>query len=233
MRESATQPDVRPTSTVQARAEEMMRNHGFLGVPAETFADAGRRQFRALLDEGLNPESIVLDIGCGCLRAGYWLVRFLDPGNYHGIEPARQRVDYGLRYLFTDDEINLKRPRFDFNPNFDSAVFGTRFDFFLAGSIWSHASKRQIQSTLDSFVRDSTYHGVFLTSYIPAQTQRDDYQGDAWIGTSHESDTPGVIKHALEWIEQQCGERGLRVDELPGEAFDSQVWLRVRRTTAT
>jgi len=233
MRESATQPEVRPISRVQARAEEMMRKHGFLGVPAETFADAGRRQFSALLNEGLNPESIVLDVGCGCLRAGYWLVRFLDPGCYHGIEPARQRVEYGLRYLLTDAEISLKRPRFDFNPDFDSAVFRTRFDFFLAGSIWSHASKRQIQSTLDSFVRDSTHQGVFMTSYIPAANGSDDYQGNSWIGTSHESDTPGVIKHSLKWIEQQCRERGLRVDELPGEAFDSQAWLRVRKTTAT
>lgn len=69
--------------------------------------DAG--QFIALLNEGLNPESIILDVGCGCLRAGSWLVRFRDPGSYHGIEPARQRVDYGLRYLLTDDEISLKR----------------------------------------------------------------------------------------------------------------------------
>jgi hypothetical protein len=233
MRQAPTQPEARPVSTVQARAEEMMRKHGFLGVPAATFADAGRRQFSALLNEGLNPESLVLDVGCGCLRAGYWLVRFLDPGSYHGLEPVRQRVDYGLRYLLTDGEISLKRPRFDFNPDFDSAVFGTRFDFFLAGSIWSHASKSQIQSTLDSFVRDATHQGVFLTSYIRATTWSDDYQGNSWIGTSHESDTPGVIKHSLEWIEQQCRERGLRVDELPGEAFDSQVWLRVRRTTAT
>jgi hypothetical protein len=233
MSKGATQQGIRPVSGVQARAEEMMREHGFLGVPAATFADAGRRQFSALLNEGLNPDSMVLDVGCGCLRGGYWLVRFLDPDSYHGIEPDRQRVEHGLRYLLTAGEISLKRPRFDFNPDFDSAVFGVSFDFFLAGSIWSHASKWQIQSTLDSFVRDATLQGVFLTSYIPAATASDDYQGNSWVGTSHESDTPGVIKHSLKWIEQQCRERGLQVDELPGEAFDSQVWLRVRRTTAT
>ncbi|HJZ81834.1 MAG TPA: hypothetical protein VKD91_15865 [Pyrinomonadaceae bacterium] len=204
-----------------------MLRHGFLGVPTETFDQAGRSQFTALLNEGLNPESRVLDIGCGCLRTGYWLIRFLDAGCYHGIEPARERVEYGLRYLFTPEELNLKQPRFDFNPYFDCSVFGTQLDFFLAGSIWTHASKRQIETMFDSFVRDSTRASVFLTSILPAQSADDDYQGDVWVGTSHESDTPGVIRHSLAWIAEQCQRRGLGVKELPGEAFDSQFWLRI------
>jgi hypothetical protein len=215
-------------SRVQTRAEEMMTRHGFLGVPVETFEQAGREQLIALLGEGLNPESIVLDIGCGCLRTAYWLVRFLDPGCYYGIEPARQRVEYGLRYLFTPPELALKEPRFDFNSRFDSSVFGVRFDFVLARSIWTHASKMQIEATLDSFIRDSNSSGVFLTSYLPAHSPEDDYQGNCWIGTSHESDTPGVIKHSLTWIVEQCHRRALQVDELPGMDCDSQFWLRIR-----
>jgi hypothetical protein len=216
-------------SRVQAQAEEMIARHGFLGVPVGTFEQAGREQLVALLQEGLNPESKVLEIGCGCLRIAYWLVRFLDTGCYHGIEPARQRVEYGLQYLFTSEEAWLKQPRFDFNPNFDSSVFGVRFDFFLARSIWTHACKRQIEATLDSFIRDSAPAGIFLASYLPAQSAEDDYQGDQWVGTSHESDTPGVIRHSLAWIVQQCERRGLQLDELPGIDCDSQYWLRIRR----
>jgi hypothetical protein len=215
-------------SRVQAQAEEMMARQGFLGVPVGTFEQAGREQLIALLQEGLNPESKVLEIGCGCLRIAYWLVRFLDGGCYHGIEPARQRVEYGLQYLFTSEEARQKQPRFDFNPNFDSSVFDAQFDFFLARSIWTHACKRQIEATLDSFIRDSTPSGIFLTSYLPAQSTEDDYQGDHWVGTSHESDTPGVIRHSLAWIVQQCEKRGLQLDELPGIDCDSQYWLRIR-----
>jgi hypothetical protein len=138
-------------SQVQTRATEMMAQHGFLGVPVETFEDAGRRQFIALLSEGLCPESRVLDIGCGCLRTAYWLIRFLDPGCYHGIEPARCRVEYGLQHLFTPELVTAKQPRFDFNPHFDSSVFAAKFNYFLAGSIWTHASKWQVEATLESF----------------------------------------------------------------------------------
>ena len=216
-------------SKVQRQGEEMISQNGFLGVPIETFELAGRKQFISLLAAGLNPESVVLDLGCGCLRVAYWLVRFLDSGCYHGIDPVRKRVELGLHYLLTPEVIAAKQPRFDFNPHFNSSVFGARFDFFLAGSIWSHASKRQIVTTLDSFVRDSTPTAVFLTSYIPATGAEDDYQGDVWVGTSHESDVPGVIRHRFEWIAEQCAPRGLRVQELPGEAFDGQVWLKIHR----
>jgi hypothetical protein len=216
-------------SNLQWRAERMISDRGFLGVPRETFAQAGREQLIALLAEGLRPESKVLEFGCGCLRIAYWLVRFLDSGGYYGIEPARKRVDYGLSYLFTPEELQIKRPRFDYNPVFNSSVFGTKFDFFLARSIWTHASKSQIESTLDSFLRDATPHATFLASYFPARTADEDYQGTRWVGTSHESDTPGVIRHSLSWITEQCRNRGLNCGEIDGIDCDAQLWLRIRR----
>jgi len=216
-------------SRIQTRAEEMMSRHGFLGVPVPTFEQAGRAQLVALLNEGLNPESTVLEIGCGCLRIASWLIRFLDPGRYYGIEPARQRVEYGLEYLFNPEEITTKRPKFDFNADFNTSVFHASFDFFLARSIWTHASKRQIEATLDLFVRDAVESSIFLASYLPAQSPEEDYNGDRWVGTSHESDTPGVIRHSLEWITRQCHKRGLQIAELPGMDCDCQFWLRVSK----
>ena len=97
-------------SRVQSKAAEMMAQHGFVGVPLESFERGGRSHLATLLLEGLNPESKLLDFGCGVLRVAYWLVCFLDAGNYYGIEPARQRVEYGMRYLFTSEELKLKRP---------------------------------------------------------------------------------------------------------------------------
>ncbi|MGE0681007.1 MAG: hypothetical protein AB7P69_08915 [Candidatus Binatia bacterium] len=216
-------------SEVQRRAQEMMSRHGFLGVPVKTFEKAGREQLVQLLRFGLCPESRVVELGCGCLRIAYWLVRFLDPGCYCGIEPARIRVECGLKYLFSEEEISSKRPQFDNNAQFDTSVFQTRFDYFLARSIWTHASKGQIEASLDSFVRDATESGMFLASYLPARREDEDYRGTTWVGTSHESDIPGVIRHSLAWIVEQCGRRGLRVEKIDGIDCDSQYWLCVRR----
>jgi hypothetical protein len=49
----------------------------------------GRNQLSILLRNGLIFDSRVLDVGCGVLRAGYWLIHFLDPDCYFGIEPNR------------------------------------------------------------------------------------------------------------------------------------------------
>ena len=214
-------------SQVQRIAEEMMAREGFLGVPVPTFEDAGRSQLIEMLQCGLRPESKILDVGCGCLRVAYWLVRFLDMDCYHGIEPSRKRVEIGLQYLFTPDLLRAKRPRFDYNAEFNSSNFGVRFDFFLARSIWTHASKRQIEVTLDAFLRDSNPEATFLTSYLPAESAEQDYQGDLWVGTSHESTVSGVVRHRLAWILEQCDKRHLLVRQRPGYDCDSQLWLHI------
>ena len=214
---------------VQKNGERMMAECGFLGVPTATFEQAGREQLVALLQEGLLPESRVVEFGCGCLRVAWWLIRFLERGNYHGIEPARSRVDYGLRYLFSPAEHADKRPRFDYNAAFDTSVFNTRFNYFIARSIWTHASKPQLAASLDSFVRDAADSATFLASYFPARNAAEDYQGTAWVGTSHESDVPGVIRHSLAWITEQCDQRDLTIEQIDGIDCDGQSWLRVRK----
>jgi hypothetical protein len=217
---------------LQSRADRMISEHGFLGVPRETFAQAGREQLIALLAEGLRPESRVLEFGCGCLRVAFWLIRFLDSGCYYGIEPARRRVDYGLQHLFTPKELRIKRPRFDSNPVFDSSVFDTTFDVFLARSIWTHASKPQIEATLESFLRTCAHGAIFLASYLPARSADEDYQGTQWVGSSHESDIPGVIRHDISWIVEQCRKHGLSCEEVAGVDCDGQLWLRIQRNVS-
>lgn len=215
-------------SEIQVRSARMMERHGFLGVPQATFEQAGREQLISLLREGLLPESKVVEFGCGCLRVAYWLVRFLDPGGYCGIEPAWERVRLGRQYLFDPGQLADKRPRFHRDADFDASVFGRSFDFFLARSIWTHASKRQIGASLDSFVLNHAPGAVFLTSILPARTEQEDYQGDSWVGTSHESDEPGVVRHCLGWIEEACAIRSIRFEKLaqPPDC-DSQEWLRL------
>ena len=136
--------------TLQEKFELLARNR-FYGIPAENFELSGREQFIYMLRAGLNPDSKVLDIGCGVLRAGYWLIHFLDPGCYCGIEPHQGRLDLGRNKILEPEILQGKRPRFDTNAGFDASMFNEQFDFFLAYSIWTHASKKQIQVMLDNF----------------------------------------------------------------------------------
>lgn len=230
---SNQRPPVALPASLGERAERMVAAGGFLGVPIEQFEEGGRAQLIALVRLGLLPGSKVLDLGCGVLRAGYWLIHFLDPGCYCGVEPHRQRVELGLDHLLEPGLAATKRPRFDHNARFDSAVFGEKFDFFLAYSIWTHAAKQHIATMLDGFLRDSAPEAVFLTSYLPAGPfEGPDYEGHTWVGTSHESTEPGVIRHRLSWIQEECSRRGLEVGERPEDDFGGQRWLAIRRNAA-
>ena len=115
--------------------------------------------------------------------------------------------------------------------DFDFSKFGERFDFFVARSIWTHASRRQIKTMLDGFVSHSNNDAVFLTSYLRSSWLRRDYKGEKWIGRSHESDTPGMVRHSLDWIKKECNNRRLYAEEIREKEynFGDQIWLRIRR----
>jgi len=152
---------------VQQRAE-CLAAEIFIGGPVKDFDKVGRLQLEVLLQEGAQPTSKVLDVGCGALRAGYWLLHFLEPGCYFGIEPNQKMLQAGIEYILEPGLLNRAKPKFSSAEEFDFTVFGTTFDFVLARSIWTHASKEQICSMLSSFVRTASPAGVFLTSYRPA-----------------------------------------------------------------
>ena len=212
----------------QEKAETFGKKR-FLGVPVKGFEAAGREQLGYMRAAGMRPGSKVVDLGCGVLRGGYWLIHFLDSGNYHGIEPSKERLEIGSRGILEPEALESKRPRFDTNPGFDTSVFGEKFDFFLAYSVWTHASKNQVQATLDSFLRDSTAGGIFMTTYLPATWRHPDYRGEKWVGTSHESDDPGCIYHSRRWIRQTCQSKGLDLQELGRDKSHGQSWLQITR----
>ena len=202
----------------------------FLGGPLRIFESAGRNQFVLLLQQGLNPHSNVLDIGCGCLRGGYWLIRFLDAGCYFGIEPNEKMLEAGKREIVGDELLSAKRPKFDCNDRFDLTAFGeVRFDFFMGGSIWTHAPKKQIRIMLERFSEFGSRDAVFLASYIRAKDEGEDYRGEEWVGKSHHSDKAGLVMHRLEALQAMAKEYSLSVRPLAPNLFRRVTWLVVQK----
>ncbi len=146
---------------VQQRGE-LVDKTVFNGGPVHNFSTIGRLYLITLLKIGITPDSRVLDVGCGALRGGYWLIHFLKPNRYFGIEPHRAMLEAGKQLLLEEEIIADKKPQFDHNETFDFSVFNEKFDFVVARSVWTHASKSQIQKMLDEFIVNSNPNGVFL-----------------------------------------------------------------------
>jgi len=162
---------------IQALADVFRQEDILPGGLYEVFEAVGRHQFIKLIELGLLPESRVLDVGCGVLRAGYWLIHFLRPGCYFGIEPSLRDLEAGQRVLLTPELLAEKRPSFDRNDQFDFSVFGTKFDFVLARSVWSHASLSEIDRMLEQFALWGEAGSVFITSWIRTDDPAMEYPG--------------------------------------------------------
>jgi len=222
---------------IEAKANESPRARERRTRPRrrEWFTDVGREQLIALLELDLAADSYLLDIGCGMLRGGRWVIPLLKPGHYCGLEVVPERVQQGLRNNLEEAMITLKQPRFDHNANFDFSPFGVQFTHFVARSIWSHASKKQIEAMLDGMVAHGAPHAVLLASFRAAGPDAaNDYTGDEWRGKSHESDEPGIVAHSVKWLREACEQRNLdfEVSQRAPVKKNGQVWAVVRKEEA-
>lgn len=217
-------------SDMQAVAEVARRiaeeTGGFTGGNVGLFAQAGRYSFRSLKKNGLKPSSRVLDYGCGALRLGYWLVRFLEPGCYFGIEPTKKFLAAGIKHAVGPELEAEKRPRFYNGGDFDFSVFGEKFDFVIARSIFSHASPEQFLASMDSFRDNATETGIMLASYRPLRPR--DGKADI-VDPTPDGPAWRLRRFGLPYLQERARERGLYADNFD-EPFNGQVWLRLSKT---
>jgi ubiquinone/menaquinone biosynthesis C-methylase UbiE len=75
----------------------------------EEWHQAGIKQLDFLQREGLQPQHTVVDYGCGSLRVGQHLIRYLEPGNYWGLDITEDFMQMGLD-LLPPELISEKKP---------------------------------------------------------------------------------------------------------------------------
>lgn len=141
---------------------------------------------------------------------------------HHAVEPVRERVDTAAKLLGID--INTYY-------NDDWEFPDIDFDFVLARSIWTHASKDMIAKMISEFAENSSPQGRFLTSFRSAENDRQDYKETEWVGKVLKSDRAGMVRHSLEWVRNECWKHDLEVEPV-GEQY-GQTWLLITRKGAS
>jgi len=96
-----------PQKTVERRFDdpervrefvETKKHRSLVGLAWDTM---GALQLKLLQDNGLLPEHKVLDIGCGCLRAGVKIIPYLEPDHYYGIDARQPLLNVGFKRELT------------------------------------------------------------------------------------------------------------------------------------
>ena len=113
--------------------------------------EIGKLQYRFLIDHGLRPQHIFLDIGCGSLRAGVHLIRYLDAGNYIGVDINQSLLDAGFTVELNATGLQGRIPRENLVclPEFEFDRLGRQFDFALAHSLFTHLTFNRIRRCLE------------------------------------------------------------------------------------
>jgi hypothetical protein len=119
------------------------------GNDAETWYGIGLLQFHFLISRGLRPHHVFLDVACGCLRLGQYLIPFLDFGNYFGLEAEKYLVRLGLQKELRFDIAEKKQPTLGHGYDFD-LTFAKSFDFAIAQSLFTHLTLEDITACLRS-----------------------------------------------------------------------------------
>lgn len=139
---------------------------------AETYVDAGYQHLEYLKNHGLKPHHYVLDYGCGVMRAGIPLIKYLEPGHYVGVDISGERLAHarvlvakeGIQgddyHLFTVSDCSLRELK------------SFRFDFVWAKSVLTHMPAADIRALLKSLKTVMNDDGVFLFTFVQAEKRK-------------------------------------------------------------
>lgn len=131
--------------------------------------EIGRLQFDYLVDEGMKPGDVLLDVGCGSLRGGVHFVPYLDTGNYLGVDKEPTLLDAGRDEL-GPGVVAAKQPQLRATDSFDFSGFDRAPTFAIAQSLFSHLSRADIRTCLDRLRPFMAPDGRFYATF----NERDD-----------------------------------------------------------
>ena len=128
----------------------------------------GRCIFDFAVESGLRPEHRLLDFGCGGLRFGVWAIRYLDAGNYFGVEKDFGSLEAAAAYEVPLHGLAEKRPRLLWNDDFRLSHFETNFNWIVDfSSSRSIHDNEELEQVFNAFAGVLAPGGHLLTSPRP------------------------------------------------------------------
>lgn len=172
---------------------------------------SGQLQLELLKREGCAPSSKVLEIGCGCLNAGIPIIKYLEKGNYVGIDPNEWLRKAVMTQRYVSQLIDSKQPRFLNRNDFDASEIDFKFDYVFSHSVLSHCAHWQLNSFLLKTAKVLDQKGRILSSIRLAEGNNYGNTGskDKKDSGYQEWQYPGVSYFTLSTIVDVAKKQGL------------------------
>jgi SAM-dependent methyltransferase len=181
-------------------------------------------QIKFLKDQGLKEDDVFLDIGCGTLRGGIPIMKFLNAGNYYGVDIRENAIEEAKNEL-REEKLTQKIGDLILFDKFENLQINTRFNKMLAFSVLIHLSDDILYECL-KFVKNNLTDGGVLYANVNIG---DNDQG-SWL------EFPVMFK-TLDFYKSTCDKLGLKFDVLGelrelghisgDELSDKQLMLKI------
>ncbi len=152
--------------------------------------EIGQLQLDFLVGQGLQAEMKLLDVGCGCLRGGVHFIRYLNPGNYYGIDINPDLMAAGYEQEL-DASLKAKCPKENLlvNGKFQASLLKVEFNFALAQSVFTHLPLNSIRLCFVELEKCIKPGGKFYATFFEVSSSQ------TWVDRCHHS-PGGIVTHA-------------------------------------
>uniref|UniRef100_UPI00404B10BC class I SAM-dependent methyltransferase n=1 Tax=Gelidibacter sp. TaxID=2018083 RepID=UPI00404B10BC len=151
------------------------KRHSLVGQP-HLWKMKQQFQIEFLMKMGLKKEDSFLDIGCGTLRGGIPIIRYLNKEKYYGIDVRSQVIEEAKNELI-QEKLSSKKPTLVSFSNFSELHFNFKFDKVFAFSVLIHLSDDILENCLRFVSQNLSDSGVFYANVNVIENQEGNWQG--------------------------------------------------------
>ena len=163
-------------------------------------------QLNVLKANGLQPQHKLLDIGCGPLQGGIAFIKYLEKGNYFGIDKNIDVIEAGKNQI-KSNKLTAKNPYLACSENFElNEISDIKFDYMWASQILYYFEEEKIRSLMQMISLRLKDNGKFLGDIIGLKHYEFRLKEHNWI------------LHSVESLKNQAKEYDLTVKN-KGEIF--------------
>lgn len=170
--------------------------------------EMGQLQLDFLVSYGLRPHHVLLDIACGPLRGGVHFIRYLDPGNYLGIDKERILIRRGLSKELSRQVRKEKHPELVVSDAFEFDRFSKQPDYSLAHSLFSHLNATDAEQCLANLRKRVAPQHQFYATFILGSSKDNASRSHARVSFSASPDELAAIGERNGWVCNYIGDWG-------------------------
>lgn len=202
------------------------KRHSLVG-PSHLWKMKQDFQINFLKNYGLKEIHKFVDIGCGTLRGGIPIIKYLNNENYYGIEVRENVLLEGKKEL-KQHNLEFKKPTLISFNKFDEIQISIKFDMMFAFSVLIHLEDSIAEDCIKFASKHIADNGVFY-----ANVNIEKHQDSNWQGFP-------IVFRTLDFYDNLAQKYNLKVKEIGTlkelghisgqELADNQIMLEFRKS---